>query len=40
MLADGQLKPHISRTFAFDKIQDAHTQLESGRTVGKVAVVL
>jgi len=30
----------ISECFNFDQMADAHTQLESGRTVGKVVVVL
>ncbi len=38
MLESGAIKPHISNTFAFDKMGDAHLQLESGRTVGKVIV--
>jgi NADPH:quinone reductase-like Zn-dependent oxidoreductase len=40
MLESGTLKPHISKTFAFEKIGDAHLQLESGRTVGKVIVTM
>ncbi|QBG48936.1 NADP-dependent oxidoreductase [Verrucomicrobia bacterium S94] len=40
MLKDGTLKPHISVTFPFDKLQDAHRQLESGRTVGKAVVTV
>lgn len=38
MLETGVLKPHVSKTFAFEEIADAHAQLESGRTVGKVIV--
>ena len=37
-LADGSLKPHVSKTFAFDNLGDAHRQIESGRTVGKIVV--
>ena len=40
MLESGDLKPHISKTFAFEKMGDAHLQLESGRTVGKVIVTM
>ena len=40
MLESGALKPHISKTFAFEKMGDAHLQLESGRTVGKVIVTM
>ncbi|MGI9290407.1 MAG: NADP-dependent oxidoreductase [Gammaproteobacteria bacterium] len=38
MLESGVLQPHIYKTFAFDELPDAHTQIESGRTVGKVIV--
>ena len=34
------LKPHVSATYAFGEMARAHTHLESGRTVGKVVVVL
>ncbi|PSK84814.1 NADP-dependent oxidoreductase [Prolixibacter denitrificans] len=40
MLEKGRLKPHISHTFPFDQLADAHRQVESGRTVGKVLVTL
>ncbi len=40
MLEAGVLKPHVSKTFAFEEIADAHAQIESGRTVGKVIVKL
>ncbi|MDF7801217.1 NADP-dependent oxidoreductase [Pontiellaceae bacterium B1224] len=40
MLENGTIKPHVSATFPFDKLQDAHLQVESGRTVGKVVVTL
>lgn len=40
MLEKGTLTPHISHRFAFDEMAKAHTQLESGRTVGKVVVTL
>ncbi len=40
MLETGVLKPHVSKTFAFEEIADAHAQIESGRTVGKVVVKL
>jgi NADPH:quinone reductase-like Zn-dependent oxidoreductase len=38
MLKDGTLKPHVSVTFPFEKLQNAHLQIESGRTVGKAVV--
>ena len=40
MLETGVLKPHVSKTYAFEAIADAHAQIESGRTVGKVIVKL
>jgi len=38
MLETGVLKPYVSKIFAFDEMADAHVQIESGRTVGKVIV--
>lgn len=38
LLEDGVIEPHLSKTFSFDQMPEAHTQLESGRTVGKVVV--
>jgi len=38
MLESGALKPHVSKIFTFNDIADAHIQIESGRTVGKVIV--
>lgn len=40
MLESGALKPHVSKTFLFENMGDAHLQLESGRTVGKVVVTV
>jgi NADPH:quinone reductase-like Zn-dependent oxidoreductase len=40
MLENNTLKPHVSAIFPFEKMRDAHLQLESGRTVGKVVVTL
>lgn len=40
LLESGVLKPHVSKTFAFAEMGQAHLQLESGRTVGKVVVTL
>lgn len=39
-MESGTLKPHISVTFPFDQIAEAHKQIESGRTVGKAVVIL
>jgi NADPH:quinone reductase-like Zn-dependent oxidoreductase len=35
-----ELKSHVSKTFPFDKMREAHLQIESGRTVGKIVVNL
>ena len=40
MLEAGKLKPHVSKTFPFENMADAHRQIESGRTVGKIVVTL
>ncbi|MGV3560106.1 NADP-dependent oxidoreductase [Larkinella arboricola] len=39
-LEQGTLKAHVSESFAFADMAKAHEQVESGRTVGKVVVVL
>lgn len=38
LLYSGAIKSHISKEFSFDQIADAHAQIESGRTVGKIVV--
>ncbi len=40
LLENGKLKSHISKSFAFDQMADAHQQIETGRTVGKIVVNL
>jgi len=40
MLENGEIKPHIYKTFPFEKMAEAHTEVEKGRTVGKVIVTL
>ena len=40
LLGSGVLQPHISATYSFAEIPQAHTQLETGRTFGKVVVTL
>ena len=40
MLEANELIPHVSKTLPFEKMADAHTQIESGRTVGKLVVTL
>jgi NADPH:quinone reductase-like Zn-dependent oxidoreductase len=39
-LAAGALRPVVAKTFAFDKIADAHRFIEAGEQVGKVVVTL
>ncbi|MEJ4087491.1 NADP-dependent oxidoreductase [Galbibacter orientalis] len=39
-LQQGILKPHISKIVEFDAMEEAHTQIASGHTVGKVIVRL
>ncbi|RIA09710.1 NADPH:quinone reductase-like Zn-dependent oxidoreductase [Flavobacteriaceae bacterium MAR_2010_72] len=38
MLQEGSLKPHVSKLIPFAKMDQAHLELESGRTVGKIVV--
>jgi NADPH:quinone reductase-like Zn-dependent oxidoreductase len=40
LLESGKLKSVVSKTFDFNEMDKAHLQIESGRTVGKVVVVL
>jgi len=40
LLESGALKPHVSKTFPFENMGEAHLQLESGRTIGKVVITL
>ncbi|MEM5538506.1 zinc-binding dehydrogenase [Olleya sp. AS48] len=40
MLENGSIKPNIYKTFAFEDMAAAHTEVEKGRTVGKVIVTL
>ena len=40
MLEAGELKPHVSESFRFENMADAHLQVESARTVGKIIVTL
>ena len=37
-LEQGIIKSHVSKTFTFDQMAEAHLQLESGRTVGKITL--
>jgi NADPH:quinone reductase-like Zn-dependent oxidoreductase len=38
LLESGRIKSHVSKSFTFNQMTDAHLQVESGRTVGKVVV--
>ncbi len=40
LLQKGIIKSHVSKVFPFEQMAEAHLQLESGRTVGKVVLVL
>lgn len=40
LLESGALKSHVSATFSFEKIGDAHLQVETGKTRGKVVIVV
>ncbi|WP_158799036.1 NADP-dependent oxidoreductase [Pedobacter sp. L105] len=38
LLGNGKLRSHISKSFGFGQMADAHQQIETGRTVGKIVV--
>jgi len=38
LLEKGTLRSHVSKIFSFDKMGDAHIEMETGRTVGKIIV--
>jgi len=40
LLEKGILKSHVSKTFSFDQMGEAHLYLEKGRTVGKIAITM
>ncbi|MGS2738326.1 NADP-dependent oxidoreductase [Sinomicrobium sp. M5D2P17] len=40
LLEQGVLKPQIQEVFSFDSMVEAHAQIESGRTVGKVVLTV
>ncbi len=40
MLEKGILKSYISKTFPFDQVREAHLQIESGKTKGKIVLSL
>lgn len=40
LLAKGIVRSHVSKTYPFDQMADAHLQIESGRTVGRITLEL
>src|SRR5450759_40459 len=40
LLQMGIVKSHVSKIFGFDEIQSAHLQIETGKTKGKIVVML
>jgi len=40
LLETGAIKPHVSKTFPFEQMREAHLEQETGRTVGKIVVTL
>jgi NADPH:quinone reductase-like Zn-dependent oxidoreductase len=38
-VAEGWARPHVDRAFAFDRIGDAHTYIESRKNIGQVVLV-
>jgi NADPH:quinone reductase-like Zn-dependent oxidoreductase len=40
LLEKGIVRSHVSKKFSFDKMKEAHLQIESGRTQGKIVVTL
>jgi len=35
----GLLRPHVSQVFPLERVADGHHQIETGRTIGKVAII-
>lgn len=40
LLKSGAIKPHVSKTFPFEQMREAHLEQETGRTVGKIVITL
>lgn len=40
LMEQGIIKSHIYKTYTFDQLPETHIQIESGRTVGKLVVVV
>jgi NADPH:quinone reductase-like Zn-dependent oxidoreductase len=40
LVDSGLLRPHVSHRFALEDVAEGHRQVETGRTVGKVAIIV
>jgi NADPH2:quinone reductase len=40
LVEGGLLKPHVSHRFPLERLADGHRQVETGRTIGKVAILV
>jgi NADPH:quinone reductase-like Zn-dependent oxidoreductase len=40
LLEAGTLKSHVSKEFTFEQMVEAHKQIETGKTRGKIVVML
>ena len=36
----GLVRPHLSASYPLERLADAHRQIETGRTIGKLSVVV
>jgi NADPH:quinone reductase-like Zn-dependent oxidoreductase len=36
----GFIKSYVSKTYSFNEIREAHLQIETGKTRGKIAIVI
>jgi NADPH:quinone reductase len=36
----GLVRPHVSASYPLERLADAHRQIETGRTIGKLSVVV
>ncbi len=40
LLETGAIKSHVSKVFSFEQMKEAHLQIESGKTVGKIVITI
>lgn len=40
LIEKGKIKPYVSKTFSFNEMKEAHLQIESEKTVGKIIVII